>query len=518
MAKIHGIILTDNTFVEQVEWTSRGNGAHRIASWLRQHNYNIEVVDFCLRWTLEEWNLLIDKIVGDETIFLGVGVNLFYDEKNVVNNFLKEFKKKFPSITIIVGGGNLLSRIDSFKFADYLIEGYAEVAQLKLLDFLQGKIDKDQIKFSEKSKDIPLIDAVRDYPVHNTSDLSINYLESDFIRSNEALVLETGRGCIFKCKFCTYQLIGKKKFDYMRDPSSIYAELLNNYKRWGTTRYTIGEDTFNDSFEKLKILADLVKKLPFQLEVCGYLRLDLIMARPESIKLLKTIGLRGVQFGIETFTPSAGKIIGKPAKKLREGLPWFKKLMPETSIHATLIVGLPADDPDKFWEYRDFLAESGIDCWGFNPLYLSNPENTIWINEFGKNYTKYGFEPMTDEEIEIELIKNNEWSGDIGVFNDLKKSLLNKRILWKNVKDGTNYFQMTRLASELRASSTTRSVSPWAMFTYLGLGYSIEQIRAWKYHQEPRYPKKEIEKRAIDFIKSYKQRKINFDYDRQYYK
>jgi radical SAM superfamily enzyme YgiQ (UPF0313 family) len=516
MLNIHGIILTDNTFIEQVEWTSRGNGAHRIATWLRQNSYNIEVVDFCLRWTLEEWNLLLDRLVGEQTIFLGVGVSLFYDEKNILNNLLKECKRRFPHIKIIVGGGNLLSRIDNFEFADYLIEGYAEVAQLVLLEFLQGKRDIKTIKFHEKSKAIPLIDAVRDYPVHNTNDLSVNYLESDFIRENEALVLETGRGCIFKCKFCTYQLIGKKKIDYLRDPSTIYNELLNNYKLWGTTKYTIGEDTFNDSVEKLEMIADLVKKLPFKLEICGYLRLDLIMAKPESIKLLKTIGLKGVHFGIETFTPAAGKIIGKPAIKLKQGLPWFKKLMPETNVYATMIVGLPEDDPKKFYEYRDFLAASGIEGWGFNPLYLSNPENTIWMNEFGKNYKEYGFEPMTEDEIRVETLKDDPKQTLSEFTHYLKKSFLNKSIPWKNIKNGTNYFEMSRLANDLRNTSTTRGMSSWAMFTYIGLGYSIEEIIKWKYHQEPFYPKQEIERRAVNFVKYYKQKKINFDYNKQY--
>jgi len=301
-AMIHGIIITENAFMESDVGVVRGTGAHRIATHLREHGYCIEVVDFCLRWPTEQLLTLCERLIGSDTIFLGVGSNLFTIDSRL-SDFLSQFRQRWPRVKLILGGNNLLSQ-DVANF-DYLVEGYAEQAMPALLNWLQGRTDQAPV-FSDISPDVPLIDAVKHYGQYSTTDLSIKYLDSDFVSANESLSIETSRGCVFKCAFCTYPLIGKKKFDYMRDPATIVAELEENHSRWGTKLYIISEDTFNDRIEKLEILADAIDGLSFQPQFVTYARADLVFAQPRSMDLFKRIGVRGVHFGIETFTRSAG--------------------------------------------------------------------------------------------------------------------------------------------------------------------------------------------------------------------
>ncbi len=526
---IHGIILTDNLFLEQTEWVSRGTGAHRIATWLRQHGYNIEVVDYCMRWTVEEWQQLLDRLVTEEILFLGVGANLFYSEGNL-NHLLTEFRNRYPSIPIIVGGNNLIAR--DLSPVDYLIEGYAESAILDLLDMLSGKKSKDQIKFSPKSV-IPLIDTVHDYPVKDTHDLSVKYMPSDFVRSGESLGLETSRGCIFKCKFCSYPLIGKKKFDYMRDPETIYQEMLDNYNNWGTTNYMINEDTFNDRIEKIQVLANLIEKLPFRPSLMAFLRLDLVLARPEIIPLLRKIGLRGAHFGIETFTRESGIVIGKgkDPQSLKQGLNWFKDQLPEVTVACTMIVGLPYDDWRKHYEYLEWFKTSKVDYWSWAPLYIPNLDVVLHSSEFSQTYRKYGLEPMTQEEIAREvdnlafqdamqqwqaISQGNNPTSNRSYQHYLNEQFQKKIIFWKNPKNGDNYLRVSHVSNDLNSLSQERIISPWAMFNYRSLGYEFEEMMQWTYHHEPLYPRLEIEDRSHHVVSEYKKNKINFDYSSQY--
>ena len=88
---MHGIILggileredtseTRNQISSQDEadkpafWPSikRTAGGHRIATWLREHDYDVEVIDFWPAWTRDELVELFELRVTDETIFEGL--------------------------------------------------------------------------------------------------------------------------------------------------------------------------------------------------------------------------------------------------------------------------------------------------------------------------------------------------------------------------------------------------------------------------------------------------------------
>ena len=514
---VHGLILTDNLFCDQFEWVSRGSGAHRIASYLREHNYKIEVIDFCVRWTPDEFMRLCEKVIGPDTLFLGIGSNLFHDSDNV-NLLTDRFKEVYPNIPIVVGGNNLLGR--KFRNVDYYIEGYAETATLVLLDYLRGKITRDDIKWHPFSP--KLIDGIHDYAYNDTSDLSIRYLPTDFIKPAEFLGIETGRGCIFKCKFCPMPLIGKKKLDYLRDMMTLVDEFQQNYDDFGTTNYIINEDTFNDTVDKLEFLAEAVSKLSFQPQMVCFARLDLIVARPETIDLFRRIGIRGVHFGIETFNRRAGKIIGKgmDPEKVKQGLIWFKEQMPEVTVHCTMIVGLPGDTLEDSIAAQQWYDQSPVDCWNFSPLAIAKTDKHLHSSEFSKDYEKYGFVPMTEAEIEAELEierqdPNVAFSARFTQY--LNPEFREKIIFWKNKELGMNYLSASREALKLNTSSRRRKISSWSLSAWSALGYSIEEMQTWGYYDhKPNVPTEELLDKANKFVAEYIKDKINFDYQEFY--
>lgn len=509
---VHGIILTDANYLGQEFYVTRGNGAHRIATYLRENGYDIEVVDYCLRWTVEEFEQLCSKLVSEKTLFLGIGSNLFFDTDSL-SLLVNWFKNRYPHISIVLGGNNTIYR--DIPCVDYYVDGYAENSMLILLSMLSNMQSPENIKWT-MSNNKKFIHSNKDYAYHNTSDLAIKYLNSDFIRSAESLAIETARGCIFKCKFCTYPLLGKKKIDYLRDPENLKKELQQNYDLWGTTNYIMAEDTFNDSQHKLQLLEKAITSLPFKIQFVTYARLDLIMAYPDSIELLRNMGLKGIHFGIETFSPTAAKIIGKPTniEKIKDGLLWFKNKMPEVTVNASMIVGLPEDHTDP-WEHLDWFQKSPIDFYTFNPLYLLNLDKAVHHSEFSKSYADYGYERMTEQEIEYEISLDGQDQNNFNIHR--QQGHRSKVMLWKNKKNGTNYMQLSRVCSDLTKASRKRKISCWDIFDRVGLGYSIEECQTWGYYDHvPHIPHDELKQRAKQIVNNYKQNKINYNYNDYY--
>ena len=153
MRNIDAIILTgvtDHIF-------QRAIGAYRIASHLRQHNYDVQVIDFIDNFTKEELLDTIDQFVGAKTKLIGISttflqktpaaINPLRKEKRriseVIESVIKELRIKYPNIKLVAGGANGFTYQEDGLF-DAIITGYGEGAILEYLDNLHhnksGKI------------------------------------------------------------------------------------------------------------------------------------------------------------------------------------------------------------------------------------------------------------------------------------------------------------------------------------------------------------------------------------------
>lgn len=499
------LILTDNLYSDTDYMFLRGHGAHRISTFLRHNGYDTEVIDYIQRWSLEDFKKICEKLVDNRTLMLGVSSNLFYDN-NQFNEKLHWFKSVYPNVPIVLGGNHLLSReIDPI---DYLIEGYAESALLHLLEYFSGKIQKHEIKWSKFTDRVELIDATADYPYHDTNDLTIEYQDSDFIRHHETLALETARGCIFKCKFCTYPLIGKKKNDFLRDHQTIYDELLYNYETYGVTNYVIAEDTFNDSVEKLENLAAAIRRLPFQPRFASFMRFDLIWSKPWTLELLKEIGICAVYFGIETFNRDDGRLIrkGVDSEKIKEGLLWWAQEAKNIATQVSMIAGLPNSTQEQAWEDNEWLAKSGINWWSWSALWFTDVNKTIHTSDFSHNYRDYGYEVMTDEEVEAALRKQNN---DESVHYNTK-TYRQKMVYWKHPGNNMDFFKAADLCDKLNNTHLPKKLGGFHLLTYASSGIDVDYLLTW---QKPlKYLQYESKRRTMQGIQKYIENKLNYDY------
>jgi radical SAM superfamily enzyme YgiQ (UPF0313 family) len=396
---------------------TRSAGTYSIASAIRERGYDTLVVNYSFALTWEKFKNIIDRSVGNKTKIVGFSANWFdsqvdmfpdsddWREKSLSINFRDKNIKPFvdyiktinPDTKIILGGFTAHKYIDQ-KSIDNIFIGYSE----------------GQIETYLESLDVPFLKMPRvishdvKAKTYNFNLSSIKYTEYDLIQAEELLSVEFSRGCIFKCSFCSFPMIGSKTIDYLKYQYIVYNELLTNYEKWGITTYFIVDDTFNDSVYKLKLLIEIIEKLPFQPLFAAYVRIDLIGAHPEMAPLLKKIGVRYVMYGLETWNPVTSKVIkkGGSREKKIQALKMAKECWgSDVLIVANLIIGLPNDTIESFNNFISWYKEEGfkyIDYANINPFFLSlenrkHDPYRIFVSEIDTKFEEYGYKFTSDE-------------------------------------------------------------------------------------------------------------------------
>jgi radical SAM superfamily enzyme YgiQ (UPF0313 family) len=380
----------------------RISGPYRIATEVRKMGLTCQVVEMMTEFDLSELGHLCEKFISDETLILGFSTTFWYNDPSISGriSLITTFARKLnPNIKVVFGGANSLEIIrgHSSYDVDAVFLGYAEHHFILYLNSLVNKTSTPfSINMIGKAK---IYDFVEKSDTFNFCNSQIVYDKSDCIIPGEPLILETGRGCIFKCKFCSYPLTGKKKLDYLKDPDVIREELIRNYEEYQIDKYILSDETFNDSNEKLEYLHKIFTSLPFKIKFGCYLRLDLINAHRHQIDLLKEMGIVGANFGIETFHEKAARTIGKgivsaKAKNLLYDLKstYWKN---DVTIQINLIAGLPYETYDSYDETEKWILseECLVDSISIAALGLRNPKviKNAWMSEFELNAEKYGF-------------------------------------------------------------------------------------------------------------------------------
>ena len=409
---------TDNLYL------TKSFGPFKVAHSLRQAGYQVAVLFHVHIFSYEEILNILKHLISDKTLFVGFN-NMFYrfikqdtikngtnfkvvtthgDRETgtmlphgiVHNRDLKTYIQSLnPSCKVVLGGPTAHDGPLNRDF-DYVVLGYADISVVNLADHL---LTKEKLNKSYKSlHGMIIVDDAKaeEFDFVNTQ---MSYKDYDCILPSEVLNLEISRGCIFKCSFCAYPLNGKKKLDYIKHEQLIYNELMDNYTRFGVTRYFLLDDTFNDSKEKIQMLYNVAQRLPFKFEWWAYLRLDLIAAHPETIDMMFDSGLRAAHFGIESFNRKSSSIIGKGMDKERliATLNLIKKKYgEEVMLNATFIIGLPEDTEATLDEqYNDlFSGRTGLDSWFARELEIENKNHRtdITVSEFALNPKRFGYD------------------------------------------------------------------------------------------------------------------------------
>lgn len=377
-------------------------GAWRVASELRSIGASVRVVDCFTRLSLEQTLHILDQTVSDETLFVGVASTLLHDRDTGdlaghPNEYFAAMYDKIKSINpgcdMVLGG----SRVSWYTYArpfDYYFMGKADHSIKHFYRYKKGTGPGITVHDRDGRKII----RTEDYNVSSDyfAKTQIVYDQDDVIDYGESLPLEIARGCIFKCTFCQYDLIGKKKSEYLKDGETLREELIRNYEQFGTTNYLFTDELVNESIEKVRFLHGVFTSLPFEIQWTAYARLDLFHGHPEMRELLLEAGAAGLIFGIETLDEKAGKAIRKGLGKDRifRTLDRLKEAYEgRVVMSSNFIVGLPYETKESILETFRWLEtpDCGLDAFSFTPLNLRNREDGRVMSEISLNPEKFGY-------------------------------------------------------------------------------------------------------------------------------
>lgn len=435
------------------EILGRAAGAYRMRTWLKRNNYNIEVIDFFDHFSDKELFNLCKKFINDNTLFVGVSTT-FFSSTDRINSLFGIIKTYYPDVKTVIGGtegdlpGLITTNVDRYFW------GYAEDAFLHYLDFLSRKRNDDLKWF--KYKDSLAINSEQGFK-NDSSDLSIEWEKNDLLNKN-LLPLEISRGCIFRCRFCQYPLLGKKKNDYIRYEENLADEIKRNYEFWGINNYSFSDDTFNDNIIKLEHVANAIVKSGVKITYSCYLRADLLAKFPEMAPILYETGNIAGHFGLESMNENAKKAIGKGMDNEQqfEAIRHLKSFGPYWSFTG-MIVGLPGESIDSIIKSQEWLLKQNkevFDDWSWFPLIIRKNAVTR-KSEFDINYEKWGY-AITDS--------NNfysKWSNEYMTFDQAADLSARLNLEIENTKKLKNHIG---------------SIGHWHVSDLIGAGFTIEDI------------------------------------------
>lgn len=422
MKNYQGILF----FGQSVELAGRGISGPRLRTAAKKAGYDILIIDFVADISGDQILEIINAHKSKETKFVGFSTS-WIDLSNVseftwINQlFFKKLKTTFPDLKIITGGHDEVNRQFVLNYSDYHFHGFSDNTFVEFIKMINNEPYKLSLSDNDKLFNGKFIDSNVSDPVRHPDDIETIFEKEDNFLSYQPVPIELSRGCIFRCGFCRHPFQGKKEYDsYQRTAESIARELARNYELFGTTRYTVMDDTFNDSIEKIDRLrrAIDIAKLP-KFEFVAYIRPELLVTKPEMINMLGDLGLRGAFFGVESFNQKARQAIGKgiPIHKIIEvGHKMAEYNNNQMRIHASFIVGLPHESRNDMYRTQAFMLskESPFKSWIWQTLGIRNDGVSVKEAQstFDKNFEEYGYSIP---------LNSNQWTNEHFTFESATK-------------------------------------------------------------------------------------------------
>jgi radical SAM superfamily enzyme YgiQ (UPF0313 family) len=337
-----------------------------------ENDYEIDILPARLANTLSDLGLVAEILRG-EPWMVGWTCYLWNVERSLeISRLVKERR---PEVRVIVGGPEITADNDwvlERPEVDFAAIGEGEQTFVELLaELRQSDIPRQPITGLYVSpalvrtchaewRDEPVAQGALPLfrqPLANLNEVSSPYLHGILDAADERmLLLETLRGCIFKCKFCYYP----KSYDdlYFVSRERIAANLAHARER-GAREVVLLDPTLNqrrDFDEFLKLLADCNPE--HQFTYFGELRAEGINAR--TARLLREANFSDVEIGLQSVDPLAQELMDRKnnLKAFERGV---RALRNEgIKVKVDLIIGLPGDTRDSIRRSMHYLRDSGL--------------------------------------------------------------------------------------------------------------------------------------------------------------
>jgi len=285
----------------------------------------------------------------------------------------ERLKERRPDLLVLLGGPEITAD-NSWTLhhpaIDFAAIGEGEQTFVELLEALAGA-DEERGTMSDEARRSSLIAPTSAFssiaglhvrgqstspafrkPLPHLNDISSPYLAGILDAADEQmLLLETIRGCVYKCKFCYYP----KSYDdlYYVAEEKIVANLRHARER-GAREVVLLDPTLNQGRNFDKFVELLARENPDkQFTYFGELRAEGI--KDGTARLLKQANFTEVEIGLQSIDPLAMDLMDRKnnMKAFERGV--MALLDVGIDVKVDLIIGLPGDTMESVRRGLDYL-------------------------------------------------------------------------------------------------------------------------------------------------------------------
>jgi len=357
------------TFVEPL-------GPICVAACLEAEGHECKVFD--LRIDGEEHGLELCKQFAPDIV--GLQCN-FTTERNRTVRLAQRIKRENPGVFVVVGGHDA-SRDPSWfgnEVIDAVAVGDGEEVMPPMVDAIQRGHDLATIPGLMLHREgrwistghAPTRKNLDDYPLP-ARHLIEHYAEHYYINFHKPLALmETARGCPFKCNFCSVWKFHESTFRE-KSPARVVREL----QAIKAEAIFITDDIFWMNVKRGEEMARQIKAAGIKKFFTVQTRTDIICKFPHLIEMWKDCGKLAIFLGLESVTDEGLKAVNK--KNTADNNVKAIKILQELGVGFTpnFIVD-PAWTRDDFKRLRDWIDHTGAYNSGFSVL-TPLPGTDLW--------------------------------------------------------------------------------------------------------------------------------------------
>ena len=390
-------------------------------------------------------------------------------------------ESKKSGYSTVLGGWHpsfVHSEILKYLFVDVIVRGEGEITFRELI---KNK-DLEEIKGISYKNNGSIIDNP-DRPL--IKDLNTLPFPARKLRNKKSYfqifqmpidVIETSRGCPFKCTFCNIHIFYRGIYR-TKNAERVIQELkiISSQKKCKTVH--IVDDNFTANMKRVEQICDLIIKEGIKLDLSCQSRIDVIKKNPSVIKKMSKAGFWLFFLGIETFNQKSLNDIQKKVQ-FRDIIEAIKILHDnDIVIIGSLLVGSSLDEEEEDIDLMiKVVKKLGIDFPIYSimtPLPGTKFRDILIENDYllSHKWSEYNFttavnrlNKLSKEKLEELLSKayyygyfSRVWKDTLMRFYKRKgiKLLLNSRKKLSAIKDLTSFFITVK-----RMKKKTDSISP----------------------------------------------------------
>ncbi len=357
------------TFVEPL-------GPISIAGVLEAEGHTCKVIDF--RIDGEEQGMALCRSFAPEVV--GLQCN-FTTERFRVLRLAQRVRRELPEAFILVGGHDASREPGWFSHAaiDAIAVGDGEEVMPPLVDALEHGGDLERVEGLVLTRDggqqatppAPMRDDLDSLPLPARHLIS-HYAPHYYINFRKPLALmETARGCPFKCNFCSVWKFHHSTFRE-KSPERVVEEL----KAIEAPNIFITDDIFWMDVRRGEEMARQIKAAGIKKYFTVQTRTDIICKFPHLIEMWKDCGSLAIFLGLESVTDEGLKAVNKSNTQSNNAR--ALAILRELGVGYTpnFIVD-PNWDHDDFARLRAWIEETGAYNSGFSVL-TPLPGTDLW--------------------------------------------------------------------------------------------------------------------------------------------